>query len=88
MIQRSWVQSQLGAIFDEIFFVLSCVEICQITWLTEIDTCIETDAKNYTGDVTIYIRGTTFNTEKHLLSVSVKVSVITILIKGSGRTHS
>ena len=26
MIQRSWVQSQLGAIFDEIYFALPCVK--------------------------------------------------------------
>ena len=31
-IWRSWFQSRLGAIFDEIFFALPCVKICQIIW--------------------------------------------------------
>ena len=31
-IRRSWFQSPLGAIFDEIFFALPCVKICQIIW--------------------------------------------------------
>ena len=30
MIERSWVQFQLGAIFDDFFFALPCVKICQI----------------------------------------------------------
>ena len=32
MIRRSWVQSLLGAIFDEFVFAPPCVKICQIIW--------------------------------------------------------
>ena len=31
-IRRSWFQSPLGAIFDELFSALPCVKICQIIW--------------------------------------------------------
>ena len=30
MIQRSWVQSPLGAILDEFFFAFPCMKICQM----------------------------------------------------------
>ena len=36
MIRRSWVPTPLGTVFDEFFFVLSCMEICQITWMKHV----------------------------------------------------